>query len=584
MLLFLPATASDDTLASRAQQALKRHCVRCHSGQDTDDSGFNVMNVAGLREADDGYLTAGDPEDSLIYTRIVDEEMPPSEIRKRAPVTEQEREAIRKWIESGAPDFPSAAARKHVTLEAIYATALRHLRRSDASTRPYLRFFTLHNLFNRKSVELADLHYYQAALSKALNSLSWERRIKLPQRLDVWSDEASAGPDAGPTILFAIDVRDYGWDRNSGWRELQRLYPYGISAEFDDERLHEYDLAIQNRTETELPVLRADWFVANATRPPLYHKLLDIPDSAVELEARLEVSIAKDFVDPKTERIARAGFARSGVSGQNRLVQRSDALHGFYWKSYDFKPDTGRAKLTRFPLGPANLFPGKRHPYDRFAFEHDGGEVIFSLPNGLQAYMLVDGNDDRIDSGPVEVVYDALATSGTPLIVNGLSCMACHKHGMIEFTDTVRDGNATFGSVEKQVRQLYPPNEAMRKLLSQDRDQFLRALDQCVSPFLRTERSGRASIESLDEPVSKVAIWHRSVYLDLETVLSELDLETSEQLFRLGDKPLKMLGLETLRNGGVISRPEWEAFDRQFGPSLMQQTASALGLTPVRPL
>src|SRR5262249_19257350 len=156
-----------------------------------------------------------------------------------------------------------------------------------------------------------------------------------------------------------------------------------------------------------------------------------------------------------------------------------------YWKSYDFKPDSGRAKLTRFPLGPLNLFAEGKHPYPKQAFVHAGGEIIFGLPNGLQGYMLVDGKDNRIDEGPIQVVSDALKTSGTPAIVNGVSCMACHKHGMLPLTDTIREGSSVFGEAEEKVRRLYPESKKMNELLDADQRRFLDALDRAVGKFLR---------------------------------------------------------------------------------------------------
>ena len=69
----------------------------------------------------------------------------------------------------------------------------------------------------------------------------------------------------------------------------------------------------------------------------------------------------------------------SGVSGQNRMVERHDAQFGAYWKSYDFKPNNTKSDLAQFPLGP--VF--KDHPFEKLAFEHDGGELIFNLPNGF---------------------------------------------------------------------------------------------------------------------------------------------------------------------------------------------------------
>src|SRR5262249_20202475 len=161
------------------------------------------------------------------------------------------------------------------------------------------------------------------------------------------------------------------------------------------------------------------WFVATASRPPLYHDLLQLPKTARELEQKLGVDVADDF---RKDKLARAGFARSGVSGQNRLVERHDALYGAYWKSYDFLPDNGRANLPRLPLGPLDLFSKGQHPYAAQAFRQDGGEIIFNLPNGLQGYLLVNAKDERIDAGPIAVVSDDQRVSGTPEIVTGVSC------------------------------------------------------------------------------------------------------------------------------------------------------------------
>jgi serine/threonine-protein kinase len=87
----------------------------------------------------------------------------------------------------------------------------------------------------------------------------------------------------------------------------------------------------------------------------------------------------------------------SGISRNNRLLERHDAVHGAYWRTYDFDavpqnlverqnllPD--RRNLFAYPLGPGigeNLF------------QHAGGEIIFNLPNGLHGYMLINANNDE---------------------------------------------------------------------------------------------------------------------------------------------------------------------------------------------
>src|SRR5262249_14865434 len=155
----------------------------------------------------------------------------------------------------------------------------------------------------------------------------------------------------------------------------------------------------------------------------------------------------------------------------NRLVERHEAAYGAYWKSYDFRSGDGDGNLFLKPLGPLTLFD--RHPYADQAFVHAGGEIIFHLPNGLQGYMLVNGKDERIDEGPPDVVRDKNETAGrATAIVNGLSCMACHQHGMIRDSvrDEVRDGAGVQGEARDKVRRLYLKREEMDKLLAADEE------------------------------------------------------------------------------------------------------------------
>ena len=115
------------------------------------------------------------------------------------------------------------------------------------------------------------------------------------------------------------------------------------------------------------------------------------------------------------------------MSRNNRLIERHESGSTVYWKSYDFGGNTGRQNLFAQPLGPGD---GDR------AFQHDGGEIIFSLPNGLQAYLLADGKGQRIDKGPTAIVSDPRRPDRA--VENGLSCMSCHARGIIEKNDQVR--------------------------------------------------------------------------------------------------------------------------------------------------
>src|SRR5206468_2229613 len=145
-----------------------------------------------------------------------------------------------------------------------------------------------------------------------------------------------------------------------------------------------------------------------------------------DLEKQLRVDAVADF---QRDRLVRGGVLQSGISRNNVVVDRHSSSFGGYWRSFDFAMSTGRGDILQFPLGPA--FSGNE--FHEFAFEHDLVKAIFRLPNGLQGYFLADAAGRRIDEGAVSVISDPAETSGTPAVVTGLSCMACHGRGTIPF-------------------------------------------------------------------------------------------------------------------------------------------------------
>ena len=165
--------------------------------------------------------------------------------------------------------------------------------------------------------------------------------------------------------IFRIDLRDYGW-KTAIWDRVVAAYPYGVTYRTRTAT------ACSDMCQTPLPHVRADWFVFTASRPPLYHEVLDLPKTDRELEKILHVDVDGGIRD---EDVARAGFNGSGVSRNNRLLERHKSPYGAYWKSYDFAGNIDRQNLFQCPLG-----PGTKDNH----FKHDGGEIIFSLPNGLQ--------------------------------------------------------------------------------------------------------------------------------------------------------------------------------------------------------
>jgi tetratricopeptide (TPR) repeat protein len=288
-----------------------------------------------------------------------------------------------------------------------------------------------------------------------------------------------------------------------------------------------------------LPWVRGDWFVAAASRPPLYHDVLQLPTTERELERLLRVDTTENI---RQERVARAGFNGSGVSRNNRLIERHEAGGTVYWKSYDFSSNAGRHNLFAHPLGPGG---------DQ-GFLHDGGEIIFNLPNGLQGYFLTDGQGRRIDKGPTAIVSDPRRPDRA--VENGLSCMSCHAKGMIDKVDQVRGhvlkNRQAFADADvEMVLALYPTTEKFQALLREDGRRFQEAVARTGAPL------------SVTEPIAALAMRFEAE-LDLPLAAAEAGVRPEHLKQALGRTPhlAKHLG-PLLVDGGTVQRQVYvEAF------------------------
>jgi serine/threonine-protein kinase len=562
-------------LNKAAVRVPKTYCHRCHGvSQKLPD--FDVLDRHSLTklrgsDLDEQFVMPGDLDGSVLWQYVEGDDayMPQDGSPESEKITISDRDTIRRWIKSGA-QFPIREERTVRKQVDDFIAIREYLLNAQPESRRSLRFFSLSHLVNNNSrYSEQDLRLVRAAVSKLLNSLSWQSKITVPTIV----------PGTAGSIL-AIDLRDLGWNSSQQWLNITNHYPYGLKYDYvADVQLKAVAADVRELTAAEISVLRADWLVFTAARAPLYHDLLELPTDIETLERLVGVNVHQNIVDGKA---ARAAFGRSGVSRQNRLVERHASKFGAYWISYDFLPRRGRGDLIRYPLGPR--FPANR--YNRHAFAHDGGEAIFHLPNGLQGYYLVTADGTRIDGpAPADVVYDSAAIAGTPAIVNGLSCMNCHREGMISgFRDEIRDSGALNGEPLEKVRQLYLPVEQMDRLVAEDRQQYLTALKVATGGFLQVAEDAGKSISEFPEPIGQVAQRYLADLGPTEVAL-ELGVASIEDVRAPieHDRDLRKLGLGTLIQDqpGTIKRARWEAID---GTSFFQDVAVELRLgTPILP-
>ena len=565
----LAQSQENESLPAQVRRIFKDHCHRCHNGTGSSSGyGFDVLKHDSMVNATpEAVVVPHSLKESTLWDAI-QKRMPLPLSSERHDFGDAQRSVIRKWIESGAPPYQATTARPFISLKQMILAIRDDLQRAAMlkAEQQNTRYFSLVHNHNNHHFDEEDLRYQRAGLAKVLNSLSWLESISLPREVPV-------GGELG--ILYAVDIRTLGWNLNleRPWKNIENLYPYGLKyRNIDDQEMADADAQIESLSGSHQAWVRSDWFVMAATQPTLYHALLDLPKSASALEQRLNVNANENISNGK---VVRAGFARSGVSGQNRLVERHVTKQGAYWKSYDFRQDNARANIARFPLGP--IYRG--HPFPELAFKHDGGELIFNLPNGLQAYLLVDGNDNRIDAGPVDVVSDDKKVSGTPLILNGVSCMACHRHGMIPVEDTIRDSNALFGKAREKVGLLHPTQKVMDKHVEEDKARFLKALEATMGAVIRTSAGKKVPITQFREPVTEVVTRYQR-HLDAADIISELYLKNLEKLNDIGKEKRRELVLESvIERKGVLPRYQWDATDS--GGSLMQKVAESYFYIPV---
>ena len=516
VLVFVSPGFSQDDLAQQAYAIFERNCLNCHGEHGAYTESIIIDHTALIETK---AIIPKRPGVSELYKRLIEKRVEKRMPLGQSPLSPAAINTIRRWILAGAPDWetpePDGA---FITPKVMLETIEKHVNSLAPSDRTFARYFTMTHLYNAGET-IEALHAYQRALSKLINSLSWGRDIKRPALIDP------------AETIFYIDLRDYEWDiLGDTWTQIEHIYPYSIEFNAPTQNsLREKLTKLREATDSEVPFVHVDWFLATASLPPLYHDILGLPETDGQLEARLEVNVVENRRNAAGKRVWRAGFNDSGVSNHNRVVERHISRYGAYWKSYDFAGSAGRKNIFTHPL----------------SFRQDGGEIIFNLPNGLQAYFLVDAGGNRLDAAPINIVRN-LATSD-PTVRNGLSCIGCHTEGMKAFKDQVRPViqkavNPNFNKT--RALQLYTKRATMDALVDEDTQRYRQALEEAGGVF-----GGIEPIQRFHEAFQRP--------LDADHAAAAVGLETNVFLERIRkDSGLQNLGLLVLENG-TMKRDTW---------------------------
>jgi len=532
-------------LGAEVKEILQTNCGGCHIGIGAQGDFGYLLDIDQLITSK--KVVPGVKEDSQLYNRMIGGTMPPAYIRVVQSPTYGQIDTVGRWIDELQLPDPDGicAAPEFMDVDQQLAAMQRDVASLDPVTEaPFTRYLTVNYSSNAGECGRA-LQRQRFALFKGINSVSINPRVTQPVAID--KDET----------IYRIDIRDYNWDRDidleddgivdfaNGW---DAIVANPDTAAFAIEYQGDQADDLKADTQTAVPFLPVNVFIQATEFGALYYTLIGGKANLFTFEREvLKIDTVAEIAD---DNLMRAGFENSGVSKQERVLNRfeSGVAGGLnYWISFDFDGGLGNGDVggvtNGFELNVANesIFDNP------LAFAFAGGEAIFSLPNGLQGYYVAKADGGRLDTAPIGVVIDPAQNNG--LVTNGASCHSCHNAGMITFTDTVRQ------YVEENKRDF--DNDTYESVMAQyvDATTFQKAMDADSAVHVNAlERAGVP--KKTPDAVSRVYLDFQLGNVTLANAAGELGVPADELLDNLDllDPSLSPLGVE----GGHVDRNAME--------------------------
>jgi mono/diheme cytochrome c family protein len=515
-------SAGDLSLQEQATAILSQNCAKCH-GAANPQGNFGIIDNIPALLASGRYIIPGNPEASLIFTKLAPfGNMPPTGALKAEDVN-----IIKQWIQS-LESKQVVALRDTQVLDLIQKDIQSSVAVADQAQ---VRYFSLH-VPNNVGATAEDLDTMRKGLFKVINSLSRSPVLVKPVAVDA------------AKLIYRVKLDEMGIPINVFESVMNDFYPYSqqyLNNVSDAASIlaSQNDSSLRAATASNNYLIRADWFIATATLPIPYERLLQLGANQAALDQQLGINVIADI---NANRVQRAGFRNSGMSTQNRVIERHAQLNGLsYWTSYDFSSSNDAANVFINPLGPAAL-NGTRE------FTHEGSGIMFQLANGMFAYRVVNNAGVVLDKAPTSTATQSNGpTEFLAAMVNGVSCMGCHNAGLIYKKDEIRPfaqanvGDFTQAEFEK-ILNIYPEERIFKEALDRDNAFYFNALNQLgIDP-------------KKPDPVNQVyRFYNRSLTRD--DVREELGISASVLDGLLANDPFKARW-NTLRNGGAISRED----------------------------
>jgi hypothetical protein len=474
-----------------------------------------------------------------------------------------------------APALPAVPAepQKLYTPDTSVAFALADIQSIDPSIRPYIRYLSLYNIPKEQRKA------YGQTVSFVVNSLSTRRSMYIPFfvggsdetliRINIndyeWKKgvfeklaKEGSGVRAFPEPYFhaylqkdIIKVQKKKVIKEvTVTKQVQtgRFYSNGqpeyvtrqvvekreedVPATTDTKRIfsHAPWLTTANITllstmaQSEAPIVRADWFIVNATLPPAYYDFLGLGKKLKDFE---NLVFTNEELAKKARSQDKAVVIQSIVARNNRTMIRSPTFtNGYYWSTHDSKKSVD----------------DRRYMQNFLDEKFDATEDIGTLPNGLQAYFLTDGAGNRLDEADLNIAID---NSNVDRVVrSGRSCITCHGEGIKPIADEIRTLNTKLKNFES-IRLLIPNEKDAYRV----KDLFDSNLDQRIVLDQQIYFNAVAACNGLPGPVNarqynEIYNNYAEVLLTKDTIFRDIGVppDELEKIIRNSNDPV-VLGL-----------------------------------------
>jgi len=465
-----PNPTQQDLDKAAVENILQANCGYCHGPALT-----TTQAQAGMNYIDDidalvkkGKILPLNSGGSLLVQRIKRNEMPPA-TSPYPQLTDADVDKVVSFIDNPRywPDYkPADCGDKDqlVTFDDVFQDVNDDLRDADNNDAQFYRYISLTNRFTA------------GVCTEALDK-DRQGMIKMMNMLSIKANTGDVVPINTAQTLYRIDLRDFDWNRavnvegtnfTDVWEAIADKNPYAV--EFFGDQADD----AKAESQTNFPVMFADQMMDVAIIGNLYYAIVDVDVTQTIdtfISEKLGVNADQNTLDIKDQ--IRAGTTKSRISRQDRVVERDEIVvrNGALWQSFDFEDNQGNQSIFE----------------DVFDFQQGGSEAIFTLPNGMLAYIIADANGNIVEDSNI-----LLDTSQNNFkAITAVSCSNCHNTGFIPVVDEVRSialANARDIGLDNdevdQIKGIYvSPTEFASVVKADSADFYQRALQKADLPI-----------------------------------------------------------------------------------------------------